>query len=209
MTKRNLKKIWAKFPPGYYERGNLGQRLWHKIKFEVVSSVLPNKVNKFLDVGCGDGYFIGQLERLIPGAEIYGIDVSEKLIKSAKKKHPGIKFQVADAHKLPFKGKEFDIILFAETLEHFVDPRKVLLEAKRALKDKGKIIVEIDSGSLLFRLIWFFWINIGRGRVWKDAHLTNFDIEKLEEIFRKVDLRIKKKIISHLGMAVTFVLAKE
>lgn len=208
MKKSDLRKVWALFPPGYYEKGNLGQRLWHKYKFEVVSSVLPRETRQLLDVGCGDGYFIGELAHLIPEAQIYGVDVSEDLIRSAKKKHPAIKFQVADAHKLPFKSKQFDLILFAETLEHFVDPRKVLLEAKRVLRRDGKIIVEIDSGSLPFRIIWFFWTRMGAGKVWKDAHLTSFNIKKLEEVFKKVGLKTERKVISHLGMAVTFVLTK-
>lgn len=207
-NRSELRKIWAKFEPGYYEKGNLGQRLWHKYKFEVVSSVLPRDVERLLDVGCGDGYFIGELAHLIPETEIYAVDVSEKLIRSATKKHPGIKFQVADAHRLPFKNNQFDLILFAETLEHFVDPRKVLLQAKRVLKKDGKIIVEIDSGNILFRIIWFFWTNAGRGRVWKDAHLTSFNIKRLEKIFKEVGLKKKAKIIYHLGMAVTFILTK-
>jgi SAM-dependent methyltransferase len=42
---------------------------------------------------------------------------------------------------LPFRSELFDQVLFVTTLDHCVDPRAALIEAKRVLKNKGEVIV--------------------------------------------------------------------
>ena len=44
--------------------------------------------------------------------------------------------------------------------------------------DKGVFILAMDSGSWLFRVVWFIWENT-TGKVWKGAHLHPFNHEQL------------------------------
>lgn len=206
INEKELKKIWDRLEPGYYENGSWGQKLWHNLKLQAIKSVLPDKVLTFLDVGCADGYFLNRIAGFLPKTQVYGIDISPKLIKAAKKKYPKINFKVADAHKLPFKEKTFDLIICTETLDHTYKPEQVLLEIKRVLKKTGKIILELDSGSLLFRLVFIVWINFLRGKVWQNAHLHQLNVKRLEMLFKKTGLTIERKKIFRLGMAVIFIL---
>jgi len=208
MDKKELKKIWDRLQPGYYANSNLGQKLWQYFKFRAISRALPKKTERLLDIGCADGYFLKKVGDFLPKTKIYGVDISEKLIRAGKLKYPKINFVVADAHALPFKDKQFDLVLSTESLEHFLSPSKALSEMKRVTKPRGKIIIELDSGSFLFRFIFGIWVRFLKGRVWRNAHLQSFDIQKLENLFAKNGLRVERKIISHLGMAVTFVLSK-
>jgi len=48
---------------------------------------------------------------------------------------------VADAHDLPLKDEEFELILCTEVLEHVMDPKKVISEMWRVLKPGGKVIL--------------------------------------------------------------------
>jgi len=209
MKQKELKKIWDRLQPGYYDDGNLGQKLWQYFKLRAIRRVLPQKTERLLDIGCADGYFLKKVADSLPGTKIYGVDVSEKLIRAGKLKYPEINFVVADAHDLPFKNKEFDLVLSTESLEHFLSPPKALAEMKRVIKPGGKIIIELDSGSLLFRFIFSIWVRFLKGKIWRNAHLQSFNIQKLENLFAKNGLRVEKRIISHLGMAVTFVLSKD
>ncbi len=125
----------------------------------------------------------------------------------AKKNYPAIKFKVANAEKLLFKSSTFDLITFYETIEHVENPKKVLKELRRVLTNKGVLILAMDSGSWLFRFVWFVWENT-KGKVWKGAHLHPFSHFELESLIKQAGFRVKKKILSNLGMEVTFVLTK-
>ena len=140
---------------------------------------------------------------MLPKSKVVGLDSYKDAITFAQKKYPHIKFICADAHKLPFKNNALDLIICTETLEHVIDPKKTLLEMKRVLKKKGRAIISMDSGSLMFRTVWFFWTKT-KGRVWKNAHLHEFNLQILENLIREAGFKIKKKNITHLGMAVVF-----
>ena len=51
------------------------------------------------------------------------------------------------------------------------------------LKKNGRAIISMDSGSLLFRSAWYFWTKT-KGKVWKDAHLHEFNAQILEYTIR-------------------------
>jgi ubiquinone/menaquinone biosynthesis C-methylase UbiE len=48
---------------------------------------------------------------------------------------------VADAHNLPFKDGEFEMVLCTEVLEHVLDPKKVIAELNRVLVPGGILIL--------------------------------------------------------------------
>jgi ubiquinone/menaquinone biosynthesis C-methylase UbiE len=205
----NIKKIIFQVPPDYYFRLNFFQKLWHDRKWQVIEELIKKsqlKPKNILEIGCAAGHLTYSLKEIFPEVRVTGIDLYKPAIQYAQKKFPQIKFIVADAHKLPFKNRAFDLIICSETIEHVNNPQKVFEEIKRLLKDNGIAIIEMDSGNWLFKFIWHFWINFGKGRVWKHAHLHNLNASILERIIQKTKFKILEKKLSHLGMAVTFVI---
>ncbi|MEF2175927.1 MAG: methyltransferase domain-containing protein [Candidatus Absconditabacteria bacterium] len=77
-----------------------------KIK-ELISKFKKLPGNKLLDVGCATGSYIDHLKN---DYYIYGIDLSNELLKVAKAKHPDITFFSKDISKLKIKQR-FDVIL--------------------------------------------------------------------------------------------------
>jgi len=219
VTINNLRKIWKQVPPNYYDQGianNLLQKLWHSHKLYQIKKLLSLNTlkknlyenSKILDVGCSSGILTAEVSKLLPQSKVTGLDCYKAAIDFANSKYPHLTFVMADAHQLPFKNKVFDLVICTETLEHLVDPERALLEIKRVLKNNGFVIISMDSGNLLFRLVWYFWTKT-RGRVWQNAHLHNFNAEILEKLILKTGFKIKRKIISHLGMAITFLAVPE
>lgn len=210
-SKDPLYEVWDQVPVDYYQSGvkkSVLQKLWHNRKLSIAQKILSGEnFKKCLDVGCASGYMVSEISRVFPNASYFGVDSFDKVIGYGKKKYPHIKFKVANAEKLPFKTGEFDLIICYETIEHITNPLKALKEMKRILSKKGKLILTMDSGSLLFRIVWYFWENT-KGKVWKGAHLHPFHHEELENLIRKAGFNINKKIFSHLGMEVTFILTK-
>jgi 23S rRNA (guanine745-N1)-methyltransferase len=80
-----------------------------------ISGTKSNKI-KVLDAGCGEGF---HLSRIIGGIhkkedvnyQGVGIDISKEGIQTASKNYKGIIWCVADLARIPFKDKQFDIIL--------------------------------------------------------------------------------------------------
>lgn len=208
---KDLEKIWNQVPANYYQKGvknNLFQSLWHGRKIALAKKLLNAiKFKNCLDVGCASGFMVSEIAKLNPKAKYFGIDIYEKVIKHARKTYPNIKFEVASASKIPFADNSFDLILFYETIEHVEDPQICLKEIKRVLKEQGHLILTMDSGSFLFRMVWYVWEK-SYGKIWQGAHLHPFHHKQLEELIKTVGFKIKNKIFSHLGMEITFILKK-
>lgn len=207
---KKLQEIWSQVPPDYYDLGiskNLLQKLWHTHKLNQVLKLLSKYKNnrnlKILDIGCSSAVLTNEISKILKTSKVTGLDSYKAAIEFARTKYPHIDFVLADAHKLPFKNASFDLIICTETLEHLVDPPLALAEIKRVLKKDAKAIISMDSGSFLFRSIWYIWIKT-KGKVWHNAHLHEFNAKTLEMLIEKSGFKIKQKISSHLGMAVTF-----
>lgn len=110
------------------------------------------KKEKVLDLGCGDGLNVNILYKL--GVKnIFGVDISPNLIKSAGKLTPKAKFYLASAEKLPFKDETFDVVLVDSVFHHFMKYDKAINEIKRVLKKKGRLCF-IEPHRSLIRSIY-------------------------------------------------------
>ena len=87
--------------------------------------VIPTFQNHFdltsssslLDVGCAKGFMLHDLEELIPGIEVYGVDISDYAIKNSMNSIKS-KVKVANATNLPFGDNSFDIVISINTIHN-------------------------------------------------------------------------------------------
>lgn len=106
---------------------------------------------RLLDVGCGGGLVAEPMRRL--GAEVVGIDASERNIKTAMV-HAGdadleIDYRAATVEQLLSAGEApFDIVLNLEVVEHVVDPEAFLTNSARLVKPGGLMIVATINRTL-------------------------------------------------------------
>ena len=210
MNDKHSLHVIEQVPVDYYQKGierNIFQRMWHNNKLKVVLRFIPGFPKKILDVGCASGWFISKISKKFPKAKCYGIDIYDKGIKYAKKIYPKIEFKVADAHKIPYKKNTFDLVICTEVLEHLDNPKSAILEIKRVLKKGGVAVIELDSGNLLFSIVWYLWRKFW-GKVWNHSHLHSFNVAKLEQMILSCGLKILKRQGFNLGMAMIFLLRK-
>jgi ubiquinone/menaquinone biosynthesis C-methylase UbiE len=97
-----------------------------------------------LDVGCAKGFMLHDLKELIPGIKVKGVDVSDYAIENAL---PSVKEDVlvANALKLPFPDKSFDVVISINTI-HNLDREgcgKALQEIERV--SKGYSFITVDA----------------------------------------------------------------
>jgi SAM-dependent methyltransferase len=89
-------------------------------------------VQSVLDVGCGDGSIVGRLSDVNFGSEYIGVDISSSAIAAARaKKIARASFEVFDGSSLPFRDKEFDLVVMSHVVEHLEHPRNLIREAQR------------------------------------------------------------------------------
>lgn len=96
---------------------------------------------KLLDAGCGIGFFSRYFED--HGANVIGVDFSEKMINVAKKNASKSDFILSNLTQLPFKNDSFDYIFTSNVFIHIVaddEWERAVSELKYVLKKGGKII---------------------------------------------------------------------
>lgn len=207
-----LAEIWSQVPADYFSTGvrrHPLQRLWHTGKLNAVSKMLDQQTaDRLVEVGSADGSFVYRLKQSTGIASVVAVDPYLPPLRLGKRRFSRIDYIQADAHSLPFRNETVDVVTILETLEHVSRPLDTLMELKRILKRDGRIVVEMDSGSLLFQVIWFFWKQFGKGRVWKGSHLTFFNVSLLKKLFKKANLKVEKEHSFNLGMGVCYLLKK-
>jgi ubiquinone/menaquinone biosynthesis C-methylase UbiE len=98
---------------------------------------LPNE-GSVLDISCGDGDFLSTIHSYFAKLELYGIDMSTKVIEKARTKCPNAEFVVAYAELIPHKEATFDVAISCMSLHHYAKPREVFSEVARILSAQGK-----------------------------------------------------------------------
>ncbi len=117
--------------------------------FKLVNKKNPLKNVKILDVGCGGGLLSEPMCRL--GAEVTGIDASDKNINIAKlhskKNNLKINYICSSPEKLNVKDK-FDVILNMEIVEHVEDVNFFLKSCCNLLNKNGIMFVATLNKTL-------------------------------------------------------------
>jgi len=116
---------------------------WEKVARAMAEHYqLPAKP-KILDIGCGKGFLLYDFLKVIPDAEIYGIDISPYAIANCKEQIRD-RLQVGSATALPWPDNHFDLVISINTLHclHAYDLDPALREMERVGKTNKYLCVE-------------------------------------------------------------------
>ncbi|MDI3501051.1 MAG: hypothetical protein PWP22_822 [Thermoanaerobacter sp.] len=187
--KNKYDKIWKK-------KDNLDSPVIEKGSRVDVALKLLEKGDRLLDVGCGDGTLGYHAKNMYN--EIYGVDISEKALKIARKRGV-ITFKVdLNKDKLPFQDNFFDAVTCLDVIEHVIDPRFLIKEIYRVLKTGGILIIStpnIRDWKYLFSLIFKgkFPKTSDDTELWDGGHLHYFTFKDIEELLKSNGFKIVKK----------------
>ncbi|HDD61605.1 MAG: hypothetical protein DRI65_08910 [Chloroflexota bacterium] len=103
---------------------------------------------KILDMGCGTGALLPDLQALSP-ADIYGADINLENLSLAKKGSPDTPLIGTDVFHLPFPDDSFDLVLCHYFLLWTGIPSAALKEMRRVTIDSGYVVAfaEPDYGG--------------------------------------------------------------
>jgi len=137
--------------------------------FKLKNKKKPLNKIKILDIGCGGGLLSEPMRRL--GAEVVGIDASQKNINvakiHAKKNNLDIKYYCNSPENFEIKTK-FDVILNMEIIEHVEDVDHFLKSSSNLLRKNGIMFIATLNKTLksyLFAIVGaeyvLRWLPIG------------------------------------------------
>ena len=163
--------------------------------FKLKNKSKPLSGIKILDIGCGGGLLSEPMSRM--GANVTGIDASDKNIKIAKlhskKNKLKINYLCSSPEKLKVT-KKFDVILNMEIVEHVEDIDFFLKSCSKLLKKNGLMFVATINKTLksyIFAIIGaeyvLRWLPIGTHE-WEKFVKP----EDLKKILMKYDLSLNK-----------------
>lgn len=136
-------------------------RRFYQGRMKLLGALLAAVPGGFLlDVGCGPGMFLGELDAARPGQfKIAGIDQSPAMIEQARDRLPHVdpaNLVVGPAEFLPFAGSTFDAVVATGVLE-YCSPSVVLAEIARVLTTDGVVLIGMLNPLAPYRLFeWLF-----------------------------------------------------
>ena len=130
------------------ERSAIGYRIRHALIRSLLQDLCQHN-NLALDLGCGTGEYTILLEQM--GFMVTGVDISKAMLGVVKSKQrksrrsTRIQLIRAEGSRLPFKEEKFEVVVCISVLDLIPVYKKLLKEISCILKDRGKLILCIDS----------------------------------------------------------------
>jgi ubiquinone/menaquinone biosynthesis C-methylase UbiE len=111
----------------------------------------PGSAERVLDLACGTGIVARTVAaRIGSGGSIVALDPMPGMLAVARSRPPAdgapIEWREGDAAALDFGDNTFDLVLCQQGLQFFPDRPKALAEARRVLKNGGRIALAVWRG---------------------------------------------------------------
>ena len=122
---------------------------WAKVAQQLIDLYGLRAGSKILDVGCGKGFLLYEIQLLQPGIEIHGFDISQYGLENT---HPDLKAKLfihRAQETFPFQDNFFDLVISLGTLHnlHIFELEVAVSEIERVGK-QGYIMVESFRNEL-------------------------------------------------------------
>lgn len=121
---------------------------WRRKAIRKIAEGFPGgEKMKLLDLACGTGDFSIAAARMIPSAEVTGLDLSSGMLEVMKTKVQAaslgdrISMVTGDGENLPFPDGTFDRVSIAFGIRNFENREQGLREMLRVLKPGGRLVV--------------------------------------------------------------------
>ena len=93
--------------------------------------------SRVLDVGCAEGYLAAEL--IARGCDVVGVEPDTRAAAIARER--GLDVLEVDIEQVTLDAAGFDVVIFADVLEHLRDPEEVL----RRMRPAGRVVVSLPN----------------------------------------------------------------
>ncbi len=138
---------------------------------------------RLLDVGCGRGDYLALMREA--GWHTAGVEPSAAAVAVARER--GLAVVHGTLPDAGYPDASFDVVTFADVLEHVPDPLETLVEAARVLKLGGQVLIFAPNvKSWECRLFGPHWFSLDAPR-----HLSHFAPATLAALLARAGLEVE------------------
>jgi 2-polyprenyl-3-methyl-5-hydroxy-6-metoxy-1,4-benzoquinol methylase len=145
---------------------------------------------RFLDVGCGLGYFVEGIRRHSAWS-VSGVEFSAEAVAHATG-HLRLDVRQGELVECGLPPHYFDFIHVNNVLEHVRDPRAFLKECRRLLRPGGLFYLSVPNGVVDCRNLLEFERRQRRPGRSKDGHLFFFPRATILELLNQAGFRVAR-----------------
>jgi 2-polyprenyl-3-methyl-5-hydroxy-6-metoxy-1,4-benzoquinol methylase len=172
--------------------------------------LIPPSTKTLLDVGCGAGGLSSRLKG--KGIKIVGLEKIEELCSIARKKLDTVIEGDIENIRLDYPEGYFDCIMYADVIEHLIEPLNVLEKHKAYLQKDGYVIASVPNTryyKIILRLILGGTWDYSDGGMLDKTHIRFFGLINIIELFEKAGYKIveiRRNIIASRGFRILNIL---
>lgn len=129
---------------GRYDRANtvLSAGIHHRWRARAVRASNARKGDSVVDCATGTGDLAIAFRKAVgDSGRVVGTDFVPEMLDLARRKAPGIEFEVADVTELPYADNSFDVASISFGIRNVNDPGRAISEMTRVLRPGGRLIV--------------------------------------------------------------------
>jgi O-antigen biosynthesis protein len=156
-----------------------------------VADLVPSECGRVLEIGCG----AGELGLLLKerGRFVVGVELVPEAAEAARGRLDQVVTADVETDGLAFPPCSFDAVIFADVLEHLIDPWRVLREAADLLEPEGCVIASVpnvQNADVIWRLIRGRWEYRERG-ILDRGHLRFFTLSSVRGLLEQAGLTVE------------------
>jgi SAM-dependent methyltransferase len=129
------------------------RHFWFRSRNRCIEAALRSvsdftSIREVLEVGCGTGVVLAQLQRLFPNGRITGMDLFDEGLKFARQRFKGTLIQ-GDVFQHSFDNS-FDLIGAFDVIEHLDEDEKILRRFHEQLRSGGRLLITVPAHQSLW-----------------------------------------------------------
>lgn len=159
-------------------------------QFNFIKQTIDLKNKDICEIGAFDGLLLSLFKK--NNNNVFGYELNDDARVYAKKKYD------IDLKENFLESKsKYDIIILSHVIEHFREPKEILIKIKSMLKENGFIYIEVPNSPMLNECSYNMLM-----RYLNTEHIVNFNMDNLIKFAESADLKIVRSEYNNYNISI-------
>lgn len=159
-------------------------------QFNFIKQTIDLKNKDICEIGAFDGLLLSLFKK--NNNNVFGYELNDDARVYAKKKYD------IDLKENFLESKsKYDIIILSHVIEHFREPKEILIKIKSMLKENGFIYIEVPNSPMTNECSYNMLM-----RYLNTEHIVNFNMDNLIKFVESADLKIVRSEYNNYNISI-------